>query len=384
VLFTDGEDLEGAQARARPAARRQGVRGRVGTKGGTIPLTDAQGGRSRKTDPQGQPVVSHLDAEALRELARRTHGRYFSADHPGGEIGALRAALGAVGRGTRQGRLGSRPIERFHWFAVVAWTLLVSSWLLPERAAGTFALSGARGRRKGKGNGNAGARAAALAIATGALLLFAPSVARAEHPLIAGNRLYAKGDFAGAVRVIRSRSQHPDDPAPLTNLGLRLSPEGLQGRRGSVRARKGEGPAPRGTRVLRQGRCAICQRGIASARSVPRRAREAPGRRGRAAQPMNSRLRKLQGKENPDEKQPPAAAEAGPGRRRWRGGRWNAAELKSRPGRLAAAGPDAAGRGERPHARRSRAPVDALANGERRARRAATGAGGEERKEKDW
>jgi Ca-activated chloride channel family protein len=398
VLFTDGEDLEGGLTAAGAVVQQRGVKVfavGVGTKGGeTIPLTDAQGRQiGVKTDPQGQPVVSHLDAEALRELARRTHGRYFSADHPGGEIGALRAALGAVGRGTRQGRLGSRPVERFHWFAIIAWTFLVASWLLPERAAGAFVLPGMRKERKGNGNGSAGARAAALAIATGALLLFAPSSARAEHPLITGNRLYAKGDFAAAVRVYQAAlKQHPDDPALLTNLGAALyRQKDYKGAEEAFARARAKDPRLEGLASYGKGDAQFRQERYREALDSFRDALEKRPGDADARHNYELTLRKLQGKENPDQKPPPQPPPPKPGQGGGGGGGGGGGTPPSPPKPAGGGSPPpqgqipqggANGRMSRAEAERL---LDALANGERQARAAQQrAAGGEERKEKDW
>ncbi|MEP7029245.1 MAG: VWA domain-containing protein, partial [Candidatus Eisenbacteria bacterium] len=231
ILFTDGEDLEGGLASAGAAVQQRGVRVfavGVGTPAGeTIPVLDARDHQvGVKIDASGQPVVSRLDAPALEALARRTHGRYFAANHPGGEVGALKAALGGVARGAREGRLGSRPIERFHWFALAAWLALVASWMLPERRSVSFP-------RPGRG-----ARAAAIALA----LVFGAARAQAASPLVEGNRLYAKGDFKGAARVYQAAiKQRGEDPALLTNLGAALYRsgdfKGAQDAFGRVRAR---------------------------------------------------------------------------------------------------------------------------------------------------
>jgi Ca-activated chloride channel family protein len=235
VIFTDGEDLEGGLAAAGAIAQNRGIKVfavGVGTPGGqTIPVLDPNGHQiGIKGDGSGQPVVSRLDAPALRTLAQRTRGRYFAADHPGGELAALRAALGTIGRGAREGRLGSRPVERFHLFALLAWVCLVASWLMPERralreadremAAGAPAPAAARGAKKPA----EGPSRAAVAIAFALFAAAAAGPARAaEHPLVEGNRLYAKGDFRGAVRVYQEAlKKSPDDPALLTNLGAAL------------------------------------------------------------------------------------------------------------------------------------------------------------------
>ena len=87
----------------------------VGTPAGeTIPILDERGYQTGvKQGPDGQPVVSRLDAVALQSVAKRTRGVYLAAQHPGGEVARLKAAVSGVGRGAREGRLGSRPVERF-------------------------------------------------------------------------------------------------------------------------------------------------------------------------------------------------------------------------------------------------------------------------------
>ncbi|MGH7725462.1 MAG: VWA domain-containing protein, partial [Candidatus Eiseniibacteriota bacterium] len=233
VLFTDGEDLEGGLQTGGVLVQRRGVRVfavGVGTPGGeTIPLLDPNGLQiGVKQDANGQPVISRLDSEGLRELARRTRGQYFAADHPGGELRRLKAALGTVGRGAREGRLGSRVVERFWWFALLAWILLVVSWLLPERwSIGAWRREAAR---TPPARGIPRSRAALVPLVAGGLTLlqlFVPLAgvrpARAEHPLVEGNRLYQKGDFRGAARVYQEAlRKRPDDPALLTNLGSAL------------------------------------------------------------------------------------------------------------------------------------------------------------------
>jgi len=103
-----------------PRARRQRAR-QIGVK------MDASGA----ADPEPPST-----APALADLAHR-HGRArVHGPAPGaGSIASLRAAVASVGRGARQGRLGSRPMERFLGFALLGWVCLVASWLLPERRA---------------------------------------------------------------------------------------------------------------------------------------------------------------------------------------------------------------------------------------------------------
>jgi Ca-activated chloride channel family protein len=268
VLFTDGEDLEGGLGAATGIAQGRGVRVfavGVGTPGGqTIPLLDASGRQiGTKVDEEGKVVVSRLDARALRDVATKTRGRYFTADHPGGEIGALRGALGAIGRGAREGRLGTRPVERFHLFALLAWLCLVASWLLPERRTLRRAAA-----KIGEGRPVGDTTRAALALATAGLAATllgssfgAEPALAAPHPLVEGNRLYAKGDYRGAARVYQEAlKKDPDDPALLTNLGSALYRLGQHGAAAEAFARarstkpdvQGKAAYGRGNALFRQ------------------------------------------------------------------------------------------------------------------------------------
>jgi Ca-activated chloride channel family protein len=263
VLFTDGEDLEGGLEEAAAAIERRGVRViavGVGTPAGeTIPVLDERGYQvGVKTDAAGQPVVSRLDARSLRALASRTRGQFLAAQHPGGELARLKAAVGSVGKGTREGRLGSRPVERFPGFALLAWILFVASWLVPERRT---VLPASLGRRR---TARAAVLAAVLGLALGLALPATP--ARAEHPLVEGNRRFAAGDHRGAIRVYREAlAKSPNDPALLANLGAALyrvndfkgaedafaRAQEASSRRPDVAARAGHG---RGNALFRQER----------------------------------------------------------------------------------------------------------------------------------
>jgi len=218
VVFTDGEDLEGHLDAAGALAQRRGVKvfpvGVGTTAGETIPVLDDNGHQvGVKMDERGQPVLSRVDAPALEGLAHRTGGRAFTAQHPGGQLAALKAALATVGRGARQGRLGSRPVEHFVLFAFLAWILLVLSWLLPER----------RAVRRARDEASRAAVTLALVGLAALATLLSPRAARADPPLVDGNRRYEAGDAAGAIKVYQQALQkHPNDPALWNNLGAAL------------------------------------------------------------------------------------------------------------------------------------------------------------------
>jgi Ca-activated chloride channel family protein len=214
IVFTDGEDLERGATGVTTLAGRKGVRlftVGVGTPGGqAIPLRD-QAGREIgvKQKPEGGVLVSRLDERLLREMARKTGGAYFSAQHPGGESGRLRRAVSRVERGTREGRLGSRPVERFALFAWIAWIAWVAAWLWPRRKPVT-ALSAARDSSP----------ITALAVTLG--LLGAPGTLWAG-PLEKGNEDYRNGRYQTAAETYRKGlEKKAEDWRLLANLGNAL------------------------------------------------------------------------------------------------------------------------------------------------------------------
>lgn len=137
VLFTDGEDHEGD---ALEAARRAGKAGLkiftvgVGTvTGDRLRLVDDEGRTTYVTDEGGQPVVSKLNLDLLREIARLTGGDFLPL------MGAdpMRALYDARLAALPRGDLASRPLrqylERFQWPLGLAILLLGIELLLVER-----------------------------------------------------------------------------------------------------------------------------------------------------------------------------------------------------------------------------------------------------------
>src|SRR5262249_36947302 len=96
----------------------------------------------------GTAVKSKLDESLLRTLARRTHGGYFAASRPGGELPRLLAALSGVERSSRASRLVERRVPRFPLFAGLAAVLLGFAVVRPRRLVGIAAQEGALARER--------------------------------------------------------------------------------------------------------------------------------------------------------------------------------------------------------------------------------------------
>jgi Ca-activated chloride channel family protein len=386
VLFTDGEDLEGHLDEAAALARRRGVKvfpvGMGTAAGQTIPVLDDNGRQvGVKTDESGQPVVSKVDHVALEGLARKTGGRAFTAQHPGGQLTALRAALATVGRGARQGRLGSRPVERFFGFALLAWLLLVASWLLPERTA----------VRKGHGRAE---EAAALLLVAGlaGLGLLVPARALAAPPLVEGNRRYDAGDAGGAIKVYQEAlKKHPNDPALWNNLGAALYkagkyPEAEQ----AFNHIAAKDARTQGLAAYGRGDALYQQEKYREALAAFREALERRPGDADARHNYEATLRKLVAPKSPDQPPPPQQQPPPPNPQSGAGGGGGGgggAGAPPPPAGGTAQPPPSSPTPEAGHMSKDQAErlLDALDAGERQARAAQKKRqGGEERRGKDW
>lgn len=201
VLWTDGEDLERGARAALDGVATTGVRVfavGVGTAaGGEVPVLDEQGRAvDVKREPEGGPVVSRLDEPLLRAIARRTHGGYFSASRPGGELPRLLASVSALSRSARGSRLSERPVARFRGFAVVAILLLALDLL--------------RARRRREAESEAGAplhSERGAAVTAMLLLLLVPGPARAQSDWARGDRAFRAGEWTAAESLYACRAK---------------------------------------------------------------------------------------------------------------------------------------------------------------------------------
>lgn len=142
VVMTDGEAHEEAQAVLAEADRAAQAGVVVHTVGiGTAqgdPVPDREPGLGRVVgymrDAAGDIVISRLDEPLLREVARRTGGRYVHLEEPGA-TDRLLAALRSLDQTVIQGDRQMERKERFAWFVALALGLLAmdAAFLDPAR-----------------------------------------------------------------------------------------------------------------------------------------------------------------------------------------------------------------------------------------------------------
>lgn len=221
VLWTDGEDLEaGARSAIEDiaASRIRVFAVGVGTAAGdVVPILDEQGrALDVKRDASGGAVRSRLDETLMRGLARRTHGAYFAASRPGGELPRLLGALESMARSSRGLRLAERPVARFPLLALLAAGLLLADRVRPRRRL-TWRRPGDRAPAHSE-NG------AAAAVVIGCLLVALP--ARAQTDWARGDLAFRAGHWKEADSMYASRLK-------------RGGPSSLRVNRATTRARAG-------------------------------------------------------------------------------------------------------------------------------------------------
>lgn len=214
VLFTDGEDHEGDALVAAARAAEQGVKiftVGVGTAtGDRLRQVDAQGRTTYLLDENNQPVVSKLNAELLREIARKTGGDYLPLIGADPMKTLYEARLAELPRSDLTARWSRQYHERFQWPLGLALLLLAAEMLLvPPR----------RGPRPGPGPAPARTPGAAARPALTVLALLigsAPVLASAGSAL----RDYERGKYRAAEREYRRLlKDRPDDARLHFNAG---------------------------------------------------------------------------------------------------------------------------------------------------------------------
>lgn len=137
VLFSDGEDHEGDALAAAARAAEAGVKiftVGVGTAtGDRLRQVDAQGRTTYVLDENNQPVVSKLNAELLRDIARKTGGDYLPLVGADPMKTLYEARLAALPRSDLTARWSRQYHERFQWPLGLALLCLVAEMLLAPR-----------------------------------------------------------------------------------------------------------------------------------------------------------------------------------------------------------------------------------------------------------
>ncbi|MGJ8665230.1 MAG: vWA domain-containing protein [Patiriisocius sp.] len=139
VLFivSDGEDHEGDYASIAAQANEKGIKiytiG-VGTeKGDRIPIKQRGRVESYKRDQNNEVVITRLNEESLREIAKAADGAYINGTNTNEVVEAVQNILGGMDKKEFDAKQFSDFKDQFQWFLGGALFLLLLDILLLER-----------------------------------------------------------------------------------------------------------------------------------------------------------------------------------------------------------------------------------------------------------
>lgn len=138
ILLTDGEDTESRPLDIAKQAAQLGVRVYtvgIGSKSGEpVQKFDAEGNPDGfVTDEQGNYVMTRIDADLLKEIAKTTGGAFVHVDPDHFGLDEVRTLLEGLSRSRREVAIEILRDEGFSFFVIPALMLLVIALALPER-----------------------------------------------------------------------------------------------------------------------------------------------------------------------------------------------------------------------------------------------------------
>jgi len=137
ILMSDGENHEGDPIEAARVARENGLTVHVvgyGTPDGdVIPVFNADGTVTYKTDRASQIVITRLNESVLQAIAEAGGGTYRRAESTGIDAVELANVIAQAQAETVQAQQLTRGVERFGVFVLIAVVLLSIEMLMGER-----------------------------------------------------------------------------------------------------------------------------------------------------------------------------------------------------------------------------------------------------------
>jgi len=138
ILLTDGEDHQSDPIEAAKEAAKKNVRvytiGLGSLSGEPIPERDSRGNIiGHKKDKKDNIVLSRLDEETLKEIAKITGGKYFRATSGGAELDRIFEEISGLEKSELESRFYTDYEERFQYFLIFAFAFLVAEFFISER-----------------------------------------------------------------------------------------------------------------------------------------------------------------------------------------------------------------------------------------------------------
>lgn len=142
VILTDGEDHEEGVLEAAEKAKEQGIKiftiG-IGTDRGA-PIPDMRNGRNigYKKDRNGEVVVSKLNTDVLKEIAKETNGAYLNGTNTREVVEFLMESISDMEKKEFEATVFADYESQFQWFLGLALLLLILDVFVLERKTQWF------------------------------------------------------------------------------------------------------------------------------------------------------------------------------------------------------------------------------------------------------
>ena len=136
IIITDGEDHDEETLQRAKQAHENGLlifTIGVGTPGGALIPLNIGGRIDHKRDKTGNPVMSKLNEQMLRDLADAGAGEYFNLSNSDGVIDAVQDRIDRIEKREFEQRLFNEYESYFQYFIAFALLLLVIEFLLSYR-----------------------------------------------------------------------------------------------------------------------------------------------------------------------------------------------------------------------------------------------------------
>lgn len=137
VIISDGEDHSEAAARVAEEASEAGIRiftiGVGSEKGGPIPIKRNGVILNYKKDRQGETVITKLNEETLKNIAKAANGVYINGNNTGKVVEEIRGILNKMDKTEFESKQFAAYESQFQWFLGFGILLLFIDIFLLER-----------------------------------------------------------------------------------------------------------------------------------------------------------------------------------------------------------------------------------------------------------
>lgn len=137
VIISDGEEHEENALKQAQEAQNEGVlifTVGVGTSDGSFVPVNENGRENYKRDNTGNPVISKLNEEVLRDIAKAANGQYFNINsNSQAVLDALKDGINQMEKQELEERIFTEYQSHFQWFIGLGLLLLFIELLMPYR-----------------------------------------------------------------------------------------------------------------------------------------------------------------------------------------------------------------------------------------------------------